>query len=122
LHLGGGRYAQVVAKNATLPTRESRVVPTTVDGQRELTIDVFEGESADVRYNRPVGAFTVTGLPDAPAGEVLVMIDFTVDVNGLLSVSARELGSGAPAEVRLKATSGLTRREVRKLAEIRRQL
>jgi molecular chaperone DnaK len=115
LHAGGGRFAPVIPKNATLPTRESRVLPTTKDGQRELAIDVYAGESVDVQKNRHLGTFTLAGLPDAPAGDVLVVVDFTVDVDGILTVAAHELASGAEATVRLRPATGLTRRAVNEL-------
>jgi molecular chaperone DnaK len=119
VHAGGGRFAPVIPKNATVPTRESRIIPTVADGQRELVVEVYEGESADVRQNRPLGVFTLSGLPDGPAGEVVAMVDFTVDVDGILSVSARELSSGARADVRLAPACGLSRRDVRKLVAAR---
>ena len=80
------------------------------------------GESVDVAQNRHMGTFTLAGLPDGPAGEGMVMIDFTVDVDGLLHVSAKELSSGARADVRLQAACGLSRRDVRLLAQRRRVL
>jgi molecular chaperone DnaK len=115
LHAGGGRFAPVIPKNATLPTRESRVLPTTRDGQRELTLDVYEGESVEVARNHHLGTFVLANLPDAPAGEVLVLVDFTMDVDGLLSISARELATGVDAQVRFRPATGLTRRAVRDL-------
>jgi molecular chaperone DnaK len=117
VHAGGGRFAPVIPKNATVPTRESRVIATTSDGQRELSVEVFEGEHVDVRANRPLGTFTLSGLPEGPAGEVMAMVDFTVDVDGILSISGRELSTGVRTEVRLATACGLSRREVRRLAQ-----
>ncbi len=119
IHAGRGRFAPVVPRNATIPTREHKILATQEDGQRELAIEIYEGESFDVRQNRHLGTFVLTGLPEAPAGEVLVMIDFTVDVDGILRVSARELSEGASLHVRLQATCGLTRTDVRRLAAAR---
>jgi len=115
VHAGGGRFAPVIPKNATVPTRESRVMATTQDGQRELVVEVFEGEHVEVRKNRPLGVFTLAGLPDGPAGEVVAMVDFTIDVDGILSVSGRELSTGTRTDVRLATACGLSRRDVRRL-------
>ena len=120
LHVGGGKFAPVIPRNATLPARETRLVATQRDSQRELPVEVYAGESADVRRNRPLGTFVLGGLPDAPAGEVMVLVDFTVDVDGCLAISAREVTSGAHADIRLTATCGLTRAEVSELASLRR--
>jgi molecular chaperone DnaK len=120
LHLGGGKFAPVIPRNATLPARETRLISTNRDSQRELPVEVYAGESIDVRRNRHLGTFVLGGLPDAPAGEVMVLVDFTVDIDGCLTISAREVTSGAHADIRLTATCGLTRTEVHDLAEGRR--
>ncbi len=119
VHAGNGRFAPIIPKNATVPTRESRVMATTKDDQRELVVDVYEGEAAFVHGNRHMGTFTLSGLPSAPAGDVVAMVDFTVDVDGLLAVSARELSTGLRADVRLATACGLSRRDVRKLVAAR---
>ena len=116
MHTGKGRYQVVVPRNATIPTREHKIMATTRDGQREMTIDLFEGESPDLADNRHLGRFSCRGLPDAPAGEVLVLIELTVDVDGILRVSASEMGTGNRPELRLVATAGLTRAEVKRLS------
>jgi molecular chaperone DnaK len=111
----GGKYQQVVPRNAAIPTREHKIIATTRDGQRELELDVFEGESADVADNRHLGHFMVSNLSDGAAGEVMVVVDFTVDVDGILRVSAAEMGSQNRPELRLKATAGLSRADVDRL-------
>jgi molecular chaperone DnaK len=111
----GGRYQQVIPRNATIPTREHKIVATTEDDQRELVIDVYEGESRNVADNRHLGRFVCSGLPPAPAGDVLVVVDFTVDVDGILRISATELGSGKQPDLRMTAAAGLTRGEVQRL-------
>jgi len=117
IDVGSGRYQQVIPRNATIPTREHKIVATTEDGQRELFVDVYEGESERVAHNRHLGRFVCAGLEPAPAGEVLIVLDFTVNVDGILRVSASELGTGRQPELRLTATAGLTRQEVRRLSE-----
>src|SRR5262249_46642119 len=115
----GSRYVPVIPRHATVPVRESRVVATTRDGQAELAIDVYEGETPEPARDRPLGTFFLSGLPAARAGEVLVLIDFTVDADGILWVSGREMATGARAEVRLQPATGLARAEVRRLAQDR---
>ncbi len=112
LHVDGGKYQQVIPRNATIPTREHKIIATVADGERELAFDVYEGESPDPRDNRHLGRYVCVDLPDAPAGEVLILVDFTIDVDGLLSVAATELGSGERVALRLIATAGLTRADV----------
>jgi molecular chaperone DnaK len=115
MHVEGGKYQQVVRKNATVPTREHKIVATTADGQRSLAIDVYEGESANPSDNRHLGRFVIGALPDGRAGEVMVVVEFTVDVDGILWVSANEMGGAWRPEVRLKASAGLSRRDVDRL-------
>ena len=96
--------------------------PYPYDGQREIAFDIYEGESPDPHDNRHLGRYACVGLPEAAAGEVLVLVELTVDVDGLLRVSATELGTEHRPELRLVATAGLTRADVktlrRSLAEI----
>jgi len=111
------RYQQVIPCNATIPTREHKLIATTADNQTELSFDVYEGESASLNQNRHLGRFVCKGLPRAPAGEVLVLVEMTVDVDGILRVATVELASGKQPELRLVATAGLTRKDVRSLSE-----
>lgn len=101
LHGGAGKLTPVIRRLARLPTREHRVVQTARDDQRELRLELFEGEGEDVHDARRVGLVTLGALPAAPAGEVSILVDFTVDVDGLIRVDARDLSSGAPARVEL---------------------
>jgi molecular chaperone DnaK len=112
---GGGSYQQVIPRNTAVPARDHKIVATTHDGQRELELDVYEGESSLLAENRLLGRFVCSGLPEAPAGEVMVAFDFTVDVDGILSVSASQMGSSDRPELHLRATAGLTRARVEHL-------
>ncbi|HTE54192.1 MAG TPA: Hsp70 family protein [Kofleriaceae bacterium] len=115
--LGDGKYQQVIARNTAVPTREHKVVATIRADQRELELDVYEGESPAIADNRLLGRFVCSGLSDGPAGHVMVAFDFTVDVDGLLRVSASEMGGGGNShpELRLRATAGLTRAHVERM-------
>jgi molecular chaperone DnaK len=110
----GGRMTAVIARGAPLPAQAERVLTTARDGQRDLGIDVFEGEEGDPGGPRHVGRYIVGGLPDAKAGEVLVLVDFRLDSDGLVSLSARPFGAAAPVPVRALFASGLARAEVRR--------
>lgn len=121
MHGGGGKFVPLIPRNATIPTREHRIVATTEDDQSDLAIDIYEGEFNEVSRNRHLGTFHFSDLPEAPAGEILVMVDFTVDVDGILRVSARDLATGEASEVRGVAATGLARSEVRRrAAELRK--
>ncbi len=117
VHGGNGVYQQVVPRNTAIPTREHKIMTTTRPGQREIEVDVYEGESTDIRDNRLLGRFVCSGLPDAPAGEVMILVEFTVDVDGILRVGASQMGTSQRPELRLRATAGLTRAEVRRARE-----
>jgi molecular chaperone DnaK len=110
-----GQYHQVIPCNATIPTREHRIVATSRDGQREVFFEVYEGGAATPAENRQLGRFACRDLPEAPAGEVMLLVEFTVDVDGILHVSTSELASGEQRELRMMATAGLTRSEIRQL-------
>ncbi len=96
-----GRFNPVIRRGATVPAREHRILPTSRDGQREIAVEVYTGD--DVRIGRHVATLVLGGLPDAPAGEAVVMVELTLNVDGLLEVSARELTSGRTAELRVTA-------------------
>ena len=107
----------VIAPSAVVPTREHRVLATRQDGQRELDFDLWEGESAERAANRHLGRYRVSGLPVAPAGEVLVLVELTVDADGTTRVATIELIGGQPVDVRPVTHAGLTRAEVTRLAQ-----
>ncbi len=111
------KYQQVIPQNATIPTREHRIVATTKKDQSELYFEVFEGESPNPGHNRQLGRFLCRNLPEAPAGEVMLLIEFTVDVDGILGVSVSELGSGERPELRMLATAGLSRLDFQRIRE-----
>ncbi len=117
LRVGEGACRVVIPRNATIPSRAHRVVATSEDGQRELGFDVYEGEFSDPNRNRHLGRFVCSNLPSAPAGQVVILVEFTIDVDGILRVSTSELSSGTRPELRMVATAGLSRAEVRRLAQ-----
>ena len=113
--IGDGEADVVIAANSVVPTRDHRVLVTSNTGQRRLEFDLWEGESADCRLNRHLARYAVTDLPAAPAGDVLVVIEITVDVDGTLRVVASELVSGERPPVETVVQAGLPRAEVTRM-------
>ncbi|HTJ47113.1 MAG TPA: Hsp70 family protein [Kofleriaceae bacterium] len=110
----------VIAPSSVIPTREHRVIATRTDNQRELEFDLWEGEAPESSGNRHLARYAVRGLPRAPAGEVLVMVEITIDVDGTARVAASEMISGERPELRQIGGAGLSRSEVARLAEASR--
>jgi molecular chaperone DnaK len=116
LSVGDGPCDLVIAPSAVVPTRDHRVITTSSDSQKVLEFDLWEGESAQRAANRHLGRYAVEALPDAPAGEVLVLVELTVDTDGTARASASELVSGERLDLRPITHTGLARAEVRRLA------
>ena len=117
LSIGDGDADVVIAANSVVPTRDHRVLLTSNAGQRRLEFDLWEGESTDCRLNRHLARYAVTDLPSAPAGDVLVVVEITVDVDGTLRVVASELVSGERPPVETVVQAGLPRAEVARLRD-----
>src|SRR5262249_37213260 len=112
----GNRMSFIIPRNCTIPTREHKVFATTEDDQTIVTIEVFKGDEADVRKNRLLGEFNLGGLPKARAGETHVEVAFTIDVDGILHVSAKDMATAKEAAIKVAAFSGLAQSEVARLA------
>ena len=117
----GDRMSVIIPRNCTLPTREHKIFATTEDKQTFVTIEVFQGDDADIKKNRLLGEFTLGGLPSGKAGDVHVEVSFTVDVDGILQVGAKEMATGKAASIKVAAFSGLSGSEVAKLASARKR-
>jgi len=117
----GGECELVIAQSCVIPTREHRVFPTRVDGQPRIEFDLWEGDSPDAARNRHLGRYAVSELPEAPAGDVLVLVEITLDTDGTVRLSASELISGERLQLEQIYHAGLPRSEVlrlqRRLAE-----
>jgi molecular chaperone DnaK len=101
----GGRFSVLIPRNTTIPARETKVFATTFDGQTHVDIEVYQGESSTVDGNRYLGELQLAGLTAAPAGTVRVAVDFTIDADGILQVTAREPATGRKAEATLRPPS-----------------
>jgi molecular chaperone DnaK len=119
VRVAGDKMSVIIPAQTTIPTREQKVFATTEANQNFVAIEVYQGESELVGENRRLGRFILGDLPAAPAGHVRVSVSFTMDVDGLLEVSAIELGSGKATTVTIEAASGLSRSELLRLSEAR---
>lgn len=111
----GGDCDQVIAQSCVVPTREHRVFPTRTDDQPRIEFDLWEGDSPDSARNRHLGRYAVLDLPEAPAGDVLVLVEITLDTDGTVRLSASELISGDRLQLEQLYHAGLSRTEVVRL-------
>lgn len=118
----GTECEAVIAQSAVVPTREHCVFATRQDDQRRIEFDIWEGEAADRAHNRHLGRYAVLDLPAAPAGDVLVLLELTIDTDGTVRLGASELVSGERLQLEQLYHAGLARAEVtrpaRQLAEV----
>jgi molecular chaperone DnaK len=107
----------VIAQSAVIPTREHKLLPTRHDDQMRVEFDLWEGESADPSVNRHLGRYAVVDLPEAPSGDVLVLVEVTIDTDGVLRLGASELVSGDRVEIEHVYHAGLSRSDVARLTK-----
>ncbi len=113
---GSSECEMVIAQSAVVPTREHRVFATRNEDQARIEFDIWEGESTNPSENRPLGRYAVVDLPRAPAGDVLVMIEVTIDTDGTMRLGATELVSGDRLQLEQVFHTGLPRSDVARLA------
>ncbi len=121
IRVGDTGFALVVPRNSMLPVRARRLFATTSDNQRYVTIELYQGEDKeDVTRNRKLGQVTLDDLPRGAAGSVRVELVMTVDVEGILAVTAREIRTGREASVKIRPSGGLSQREIVEIITRRR--
>ncbi|MEX0811370.1 MAG: molecular chaperone DnaK [Chitinophagales bacterium] len=113
----GGVYTKLIEANATIPKKESQVFTTAADNQPSVEIHVLQGERAMAKDNRSIGRFHLDGIPPAPRGVPQVEVTFDVDSNGILSVSAKDKGTGKEQSIRIEANTGLSKEEIEKMRD-----
>jgi molecular chaperone DnaK len=111
----GGVMTKLIERNTTIPTRKSEVFSTAEDNQPSVEIHVLQGEREMANYNKSLGKFQLTGIPPAPRGIPQVEVAFDIDANGILSVSAKDLGTGKEQKIEIKAGSGLSDDEIKRM-------
>lgn len=119
IRIRGDRMSRLVERNTTIPTSARKLFTTTQDGQQYVEILVYQGEADQPDANTFLGRVTLTELPDKPAGKVNVMVDFTLDADGVLEVSAKDVESGKQTSVRLTPAGGLSKGRLEALASER---
>lgn len=111
----GGVLTALVERNTTIPTEKKQVFSTAADNQTAVTIQVFQGERKMAVNNRLLGKFDLTGIPAARRGTPQIEVKFDIDQNGILNVSAKDLGTGKEANVEIKQSSGLSEEEIEQM-------
>src|SRR5262245_35909869 len=111
----GGVFTRLIERNTTIPTRKSEIFSTASDNQPGVEIHVLQGERPMVRDNKTIGKFHLTDIPPAPRGMPQIEVTFDIDANGILHVSAKDLGTGKEQKITITASSGLSKDEVEKM-------
>ena len=111
----GGVYDVVIESNSTIPTRKSKVYSTASDNQPSVEIHILQGERPMAKDNRTVGRFILDGIPPAPRGVPQVEVSFDMDANGILNVSAMDKGTGKKQNIRIEASTGLSKDEIARM-------
>ena len=108
----GGIMTVLIERNTTIPVEKKEIFSTAADNQTAVTVSAFQGERKMARDNRLLGQFNLDGLPPAPRGVPQIEVNFDIDVNGILKVSARDIASGKEQSVRIEKSSGLTESDI----------
>jgi molecular chaperone DnaK len=111
----GGVMTKLIEKNTTVPTKKSQVFSTAADNQPAVSIHVLQGEREMAQYNKTIGRFELADIPPAPRGVPQIEVTFDLDANGILSVSAKDLGTGKEQSIRITASSGLSEEEIERM-------
>jgi len=113
----GSVFTRIIDRNTTIPTRKSQIFSTASDNQTAVTIHVLQGEREMATDNKTLGKFELFGIPAAPRGIPQIEVAFDIDANGIVHVSAKDLGTGREQSIRITASSGLSEEEINKLVK-----
>ena len=113
----GGVFTKIIERNTTIPTSRSQMFSTAVDGQTSVEIHVLQGERAMVKDNKSLGKFLLTGIPAAKRGVPQIEVTFDIDANGILKVSAIDLGTGREQSIQITNTGGLSEAEIERMRQ-----
>ncbi|MBP7401192.1 MAG: molecular chaperone DnaK [Clostridia bacterium] len=110
----GGVFTKIIDRNTTIPTKKSQVFSTAADGQTQVDVHVLQGEREMAQYNKTLGNFILDGIPPAPRGVPQIEVTFDIDANGIVHVSAKDLGTGREQKVTLTASTNLSDKDIEK--------
>lgn len=113
----GGIMTKLIERNTTIPTKKSEIFSTAADNQTAVTVKVLQGEREMANDNRTLGVFNLEGIPPAARGVPQVEVTFDIDANGIVHVSAKDLGTGKEQKIRIESSSGLSKDEIEKLVK-----
>lgn len=113
----GNVFTKLIERNTTIPTSKSQVFSTAADGQTTVEIHVLQGERPMAHDNKTLGRFLLTGIPPAPRGVPQIEVKFDIDVNGIVNVSAKDLGTGKAQSITITGSSSLSEEEIRKMVK-----
>lgn len=113
----GGVFTKLIEKNTTIPTKKSQVFSTAADNQPAVSIHVLQGEREMATNNRTLGRFELTGIPPAPRGVPQIEVTFDIDANGIVHVSAKDMGTGKEQKIRIESSSGLSEDEINRMVK-----
>ncbi len=111
----GGVFTKLIEKNTTIPTKKGQTFSTAADNQAAVTIRVFQGEREMAAHNKLLGQFDLVGLPPAPRGLPQIEVSFDIDANGIVHVTAKDLGTGKEQSIKITASSGLSEAEIKQM-------
>jgi len=113
----GGVFTKLIEKNTTVPTKKSQVFSTAADSQPAVSIHVQQGEREMAQHNKSIGRFELADIPPAPRGVPQIEVTFDLDANGILHVSAKDMGTGKEQSIRITASSGLSEEEIERMTK-----
>ena len=111
----GGVFTKLIERNTTIPTSKSQIFSTAADNQTTVEIHVLQGEREMAADNKSLGRFQLTGIPPAPRGVPKIEVTFDIDANGIVNVSAKDLGTGKEQKITIHSSSGLTEEEIQRM-------
>jgi len=113
----GGVFTKLIERNTTIPTRKSETFSTAADNQTSVEVHVLQGERSMAKDNRTLGKFHLVGIPPAPRGVPQVEVTFDIDANGIVNVSAKDLGTNKEQKITITSSSGLSKDEIQKMSK-----